>query len=191
MADDKVTETSNKDSSFQFKQMLFNTLKYEGGLNEKETGGGGISNYGITQDTYNAYNGNEDSSVRDIKLSDVSKIYEEKYYKQPNFDQLPNKVGYALFDFGVNSGSGTATKTLQRFLGLKDDGKIGEKTIAGVNKYIKENGEDSLAATVNALRRQKMERLATENPEKHAKHLRGWYNRVDSIDELISRLPKK
>ena len=82
-----------------FDAILTNTLGYEGGVT---TDTGGLTNYGITQNTYNAVAselGLETKSVKDLKYGEVRKIYENEYFKKPNIDKIPSeKVQTALFD---------------------------------------------------------------------------------------------
>ncbi|KMO09765.1 putative peptidoglycan-binding domain-containing protein, partial [Methylobacterium indicum] len=50
-------------------------------------------------------------------------------------DALPAGLGYALFDFAVNSGPKRAVIGLQRALKVADDGALGPLTLAAVAKH--------------------------------------------------------
>ncbi|WP_234834467.1 hypothetical protein [Sinorhizobium meliloti] len=44
-------------------------------------------------------------------------------------------LDYAVFDFGLNSGACRTVKTLQKVVGVRKDGHVGEQTLAAVRKY--------------------------------------------------------
>ena len=97
-----------------FDAILTHTLQNEGGVT---TDTGGLTNYGITQNTYGSVDpalGRPNKSVKDLKYGEVKKVYESEFYKKPNIDKIPSeKVQGVLFDWGVNAGTGTAIKKLQ------------------------------------------------------------------------------
>lgn len=167
-----------------FDAILTNTLGFEGGVT---TDTGGLTNYGITQNTYNAVAselGLEKKSVKDLKYGEVRKVYENEYFKKPNIDKLPSeKIQAMMFDWGVNAGTGTAIRKLQELVGAKPDGKMGKKTLEAVNKYITEKGEDTLAFDVMNSRYQHYQNLIQSNPEKYAKYENGWMNRLNKLAE--------
>ena len=167
-----------------FDQMLNTTLKLEGGVT---TDTGGLTNYRVTQKTYDSVApslGLPKKSVKDLKYGEVRSVYENEFYKKPRIDQLPTeKIQGLMFDWGVNAGSGTAIKKLQEIVGAKADGKIGKKTIAAVNQYIQENGEDTLAFNILNSRLNHYTELVTSAPEKYGKYEQGWTNRINYLAE--------
>jgi len=167
-----------------FDQILNTTLKLEGGLNKKEVGGG-ISNYGITQKTYNSVApqlGLPNKNVKDINYGEVRSVYENEYYKKPKYNQLPTeRIQGLMFDWGVNAGTGTATKKLQQIVGTKPDGKIGKKTLEAVNKYISEKGEDALAFDILSSRANHYQELIASDPNKYGYWEEGWNNRINYL----------
>jgi len=172
------------ESNMNFDQILNTTLKLEGGLNKNEIGGG-VSNYGVKQDTYNAYakeKGIASKDVRNLKYGDVRGIYEDKYYKQPKIDQLPSgKIQGLVFDWGVNAGTVTVIKKLQEIVGTKPDGQIGKKTIKAVNDYISKNGEDSLAFSILSSRSNHYNELIRQDPHKYGSYEKNWMNRINYL----------
>ena len=165
-----------------FDNILLNTLKNEGGVT---TDTGGLTNYGITQDTYNSIApslGLGKKSVKDLKYGEVKTVYENEFYKKPAIDKLPSiKLQGIMFDWGVNAGTGTAIKKLQEIVGTKPDGKMGKKTLEAVNNYIAENGEESLAFDIMNSRFNHYKSLVESNPEKYGKYAQGWDNRLNAV----------
>lgn len=82
--------------------------------------------------------------------------------------QLANNV----YDFGVNSGVGKAAKTLQKVIGVTQDGIIGPKTIAATNagdaKAIYERYNEARKTFYNSL---------AMNPGQH-QFLNSWMSRI-------------
>ena len=167
-----------------FDQILNTTLKLEGGVT---TDSGGLTNYGITQKTYNAVApslGLPKKSVKDLKYGEVRKVYESEFYKKPKYDLLPSeRIQGLMFDWGVNAGAGTATKILQEIVGSKADGKIGKNTIEAYKKYVEEKGEDTLAFEILSRRLGHYSSLIENNPEKYAQYENGWTNRINFLAE--------
>lgn len=120
-----------------YKTALTYVLAHEGGYVNDPDDAGGATNYGITQSTYDArrrHLGQPTRSVRGISSAEVADIYYEQYWKPIRGDDLPAGLDYAVFDYGVNSGTGRAVKHLQEVLGVKVDGVIGEKTLAAISE---------------------------------------------------------
>ena len=57
----------------------------------------------------------------------VEKIYKNQYWDAMSCDNFPFAVAFQLFDAAVNHGLLNARKILQRALGVKDDGVIGQE----------------------------------------------------------------
>lgn len=65
-------------------------------------------------------------------LAQVRALYLNKYIVGPGFDQIPashEPIKVQLVDYGVNSGPTVAIMSLQRVLGVVQDGKLGPKTL--------------------------------------------------------------
>lgn len=115
-----------------FLDALRQTLNYEGGYVHHPADAGGATNYGITQRTYDAYRktvGREIRSVESIDDNEVSAIYHDNYWQPCGCDSLPAPLAAVVFDMAVHSGPWNAKLTLQRALGVRADGVIGEVTI--------------------------------------------------------------
>ena len=118
-----------------FENCLPLVLAHEGGYVNHPADPGGATNKGVTQRVYDNYRRNkglQTRSVRNITRAEVADIYRFQYWDMVNADRLPAGVNYAVFDYGVNSGPNRAAKDLQRTVGAKVDGQIGEETIRKV-----------------------------------------------------------
>ncbi|RVE85900.1 hypothetical protein CN235_29700 [Sinorhizobium meliloti] len=73
--------------------------------------------------------------VRAMSREEAADIYRRSYCPQCGVDLLPPGLDYAVFDFGVNSGPARAVKTLQKVVGVREDGHVGEQTLAAVRKF--------------------------------------------------------
>lgn len=113
---------------------------HEGGYSNRKTDSGGPTKYGITHKTLAAHLGKPSVSaerVQALTLAEAEVIYRKSYWAQSGGDVLPKGLDYAAFDFGVNSGPNRAVKTLQKVVGVKQDGWMGERTLAAVKDYPK------------------------------------------------------
>jgi lysozyme family protein len=115
---------------------LNRVLKHEGGYTNHPSDPGGPTNFGITIHDYRRYiktNGTA-ADVRAMTLADAAKIYRARYWDALRCDELPAGLDYAVFDYGVNSGTGRAAKVMQRLLGLGSGTMMTDAVIAGVRK---------------------------------------------------------
>lgn len=65
----------------------------------------------------------------------VNALYKKKYWDEVAGDAINNQsLANFIADWGVNSGPNTAVKQVQKALGLLQDGEIGPKTLAALNK---------------------------------------------------------
>ncbi|MBP1842024.1 lysozyme family protein [Rhizobium petrolearium] len=110
----------------------------EGGYVNVKSDRGGPTKYGITHTTLAAHRGVSSVTADQVKrmtLQEAEAIYRRSYWSQSGGDILPAGLDYASFDFGVNSGPTMGVKKLQKVLGVREDGHVGEKTAAAVAAY--------------------------------------------------------
>ena len=110
-------------------------LAHEGGYVNHPDDPGGATNMGVIQTTYDAWRQRkkrEPQSVRYITKDEVIAIYKDQYWDKVWGDYLPNGVDYAMYDFAINSGPSRATKFMQSLLGVKEDGVMGNVTLAAI-----------------------------------------------------------
>lgn len=115
-----------------FQACLKLLLKHEGGFSNHPLDPGGMTNLGVTQRVWEQWVGHtvDEKEMRALTPTLVAPMYKQKYWDRVSGDMLPSGVDHVVFDFAVNSGPGRAAKTLQRILGVKEDGDIGLKTLA-------------------------------------------------------------
>ncbi|HWV54053.1 glycoside hydrolase family 108 protein, partial [Pseudorhodoplanes sp.] len=68
--------------------------------------------------------------VRAMTLAEAAKIYRERYWHVLRCDELPAGLDYAVFDYGVNSGTGRAARVMQRLLGIGQGTTMTDAVIA-------------------------------------------------------------
>jgi len=119
-----------------FLQALPFVLRMEGGFVDDPDDRGGATNFGITQNTLDVWNGSRSQpkrSVREITKAEVEAIYHEQYWVAGKCDALPWPVSAAHFDAWIQHRPDVAAKMLQEAVGAIPDGMIGPNTIAAVN----------------------------------------------------------
>jgi lysozyme family protein len=92
-------------------------------------------------------------------MSMVSDFYQKNFWGQLggiNDQELANKI----YDMGVNSGTSEAAKLIQRCIGTNDDGRIGPKTLTGINAA----DPDALRQSYKAARIGFYKQLVAEHP---------------------------
>lgn len=123
---------SNYENCYRF------TQKWEGGYVNHPKDPGGATNRGVIQRVYDSYRGRRGlakRSVRYIEDNEVREIYRKQYWDAVRGDDLPMGVDLAVWDFGVNSGPTRAVKYLQKVIGARIDGVIGEATLEALERH--------------------------------------------------------
>lgn len=124
--------------SFTIGPSSFGPLGEEGGWADNPQDPGGCTMRGVTLRTYAdwcARNGLPEPTPDDLRAipdSQLSVIYHGGYWRPIAGDELPRGVDLMVFDFGVNAGTGTSARLLQRVVGVAEDGDIGPITLAAV-----------------------------------------------------------
>lgn len=111
---------------------------HEGGYSNNKSDPGGPTKYGITHRTLAAHRGVPSVTAAQVKaltLKEAEEIYRRSYWTQSGGDLLPTGLDYAAFDYGVNSGPSRAVKSLQKVVGVTQDGIVGGQTVAAVERY--------------------------------------------------------
>ena len=114
-----------------FDKCLTMLLKHEGGFVDHPKDPGGMTNLGVTKAVYDKWIGREstEAEMRGLTQDDVAPIYKKNYWDRCKCDQLPSGADWSVFDWAVNSGTGRASKAMQKIVGAKQDGAIGPKTL--------------------------------------------------------------
>ena len=114
-----------------FERSVTATLKHEGGYVNLKSDPGGATNLGVTIATFRRYV-KPTGTIADLKALTVDQaktVYRRQYWDAVSGAELPDGVDFAVFDFGVNSGTSRAIKYLQRIVGVAQDGRIGPATL--------------------------------------------------------------
>lgn len=164
-----------------FSSALVMLLKHEGGFVNHPKDPGGMTNLGVTKNTWEAYVGHPvtEADMRALTASTVAPMYRRKYWDACQCDDLPEGLDYAVFDFAVNSGPGRAAKTLQTLLSVPADGDIGPKTLAAIET----TDLNLLVPSYNAARHEFLRSLPTYSVFK-----RGWDRRIEEVAEVSGRM---
>lgn len=129
----------------------------EGGYSNDANDSGGETMWGITiaEARAHGYTGPMKGMPRDTAVG----IYRQTYWTGPGLDKLYSVspiLAAKLLDTGINMGTGTAIKFLQRALNvlnkggtawpdLNVDGGLGEKTLAALMAFFKQRGKPAEA----------------------------------------------
>ncbi len=117
-----------------FEFALRHVLAFEGGYVDHPDDPGGATNMGITRATLARFRGRPVSKAEVRALDEVTArdIYRRFYWDALRCDEMPAGVDLALFDAGVNQGTGRAARLLQTALKVSADGIIGPITLDAV-----------------------------------------------------------
>ena len=164
-----------------FEESLAAVLKHEGGYVDHPKDPGGATNLGCTKKVWEEWVGHEvtKDDIRSLTVADVSPLYKARYWDKCRCDDLPRGVDFAVFDLAINSGTGRASKLLQRAVGVAADGAIGPATLAAVASI----GPRELASKICESRLQFLQGLPTW--ETFGK---GWGRRVKETEELSFKM---
>jgi len=118
-----------------FETSLRHVLRFEGGYVDHPADPGGATNLGITRATLARHRGGSVSKaeVRALDHDTARSIYRKLYWDALRCDEMPAGLDLALFDCGVNQGTGRAARLLQTALKVGVDGIIGPVTMRAVN----------------------------------------------------------
>jgi lysozyme family protein len=161
-----------------FARALRLVLVDEGGLDDDPFDHGGRTAHGIIQREYDGFRARHGLPQRDvwkITPAEYTEIYHDRYW-MPWCDRLPAGLDYAFFDACVNAGPVQAARTLQRPLGLRTDGHMGDVTLAAAQAHAAHDVE-ALIGDFCAARRAFYRALA-----QFPRYGRGWLARVDHVE---------
>jgi lysozyme family protein len=164
------------DSAYSF------VKKEEGGYVNDPADSGGATMAGVTQATYDAFRKKKKLTLRPVRQSTLAERKEifEGIWRDCRADRLPHGLSLLHFDFAVNAGNRRAAITLQRTVGVRDDGIIGPRTLQAVA-----DTQDIEGAIIEyaELRRVFYRGLAHTRP-KDLRFLRGWLLRTNRAERM-------
>lgn len=159
--------------------------KWEGGYVNDPTDKGGVTNMGITLNTWKLVgydkDGDGDIDQTDIKLLNKNdfKAVLKKYWDKWHADDIQNQsIANILVDWYWNSGK-WGIVIPQRILGLTPDGVVGPKTIARINELIQEDAE-LLFDKIWTARETFLDNIVKANPPQK-RFIKGWKNRLNDF----------
>lgn len=167
-----------------FHRALEKVLKHEGGYSNNPADSGGETFKGISRVWYPKWGGwaivdsydDKDLLVDDSYLQGlVEDFYYTFYWYKLKCDQIEDEfVAMMVFNFAVNLGKRQVVKKIQRILGTKPDGIIGQKTLGALN------ATDGKCFTHHFLL--EIVEFYTQVAKKGSNHLffKGWINRAMS-----------
>jgi len=155
-----------------FETSLDFLLKVEGGFVNNPADPGGITNLGVTAKSWASYKGRNttEKEMRNLTKDDVAPFYKKKFWDACKCDDLPSGIDYLVFDFAVNAGPGRSIKTLQKAVGVPEDGSIGPVTLQTIDITDK----NDLIAWFSEAKKHFYESLPT-----FSTFGKGWLNRID------------
>lgn len=122
-----------------FERMFNELIGSEGGYsdNPKDAGNwtGGKQGLGVLKGTKYGVSAAAypNLDIKNLTLADAKYIFRRDYWDKCKCDLLPDCVCVLVADFAYNSGCNRAIKILQKTLGVKTDGIIGNATLCAVN----------------------------------------------------------
>lgn len=158
------------------------TIGSEGGYSNIKEDPGGETNYGICKRDWPL------EDIKNLTIDRAKEIYYKNYWLPSNCAQLVTMVypltAMVLFDTGVNVGSRTSKKLLQKCLiGIKPDGIIGSQTMKAITIC-----DDLNLAEKMLSERQKYYNLIISKNSTLKKFKNGWTNRIALLSKKINEL---
>ncbi len=110
-------------------RVISHVIAIEGGYVNDPKDPGGETKYGICKRSY------PDLDIKNLTVEQATAIYIQDYWTPLKCSDLPIIFRLVVFDCGVNQGVYRAAKMLQRALGVKQDGIIGNITLRRASAY--------------------------------------------------------
>jgi lysozyme family protein len=100
-------------------------MQHEGGYSNDPLDPGGETRYGISKRAY------PHLKIAELTMTQAAEIYRKDYWDAIRADELPPYLRLPMFDCAVNQGVKTSVLLLQKALGVREDGVLGNVTLAG------------------------------------------------------------
>lgn len=102
-----------------FDEVFDRTVGYEGGYINDPLDPGGETKWGISKREYPRL------IISELTRDDAKTIYKRDFWNNLDLDDHFDAVKYQVFDYAVNSGMGTAIRSLQKAINVAADGNWG------------------------------------------------------------------
>ncbi|MGH9434445.1 MAG: glycoside hydrolase family 108 protein [Terriglobia bacterium] len=158
----------------------------EGGVSNVAGDHGGLTNMGITQQTYDTYRAQHrlaQQPVTGVTPAEAQGLYRTMFWNAAHCPDLLGHLAIVHFDWAVNHSPRGAIETLQQALGVTADGLWGSKSAAACAA----TNEDDLVSSYLMLRTQWYQNRVADDPTQ-AKFLNGWLNRVAQLRTYVATL---
>jgi lysozyme family protein len=168
------------------------TLDYEGGWVNNVNDKGGETFRGISRNHWPEWKGwviidEEKKKSRfpmclmdsEPLIESMLEFYVSNFWDKIHGDELPVRMAIAVFDFAVNSGVGTAIRTMQSVLGVSTDGVIGPKTV----KAAHDSGENGVIELL-ARRAKFLHEIMDRDPSQKVWCM-NWFRRLFKLADLV------
>lgn len=158
-----------------FEKAFERLILIEGGYSNHPYDPGGKTKYGITESTARAHG--YKGEIKDLDLCWAKSIYKKSYWDINRLDDITDSnIQNEIFDTGVNCGTETALKFIQRSCNVLNDikisvdGQIGPATLKAIN-YCK--FKEDLFNSANIIQGNHYFMLAEKN-DKFKVFYKGW-----------------
>lgn len=168
-----------------FKDCLAIILKEEGGYVNNPRDPGGITNLGVTKNTWEAWTHKPatEADMRALTPDLVAPLYEARYWGVNRCGELPAALALCVFDFSVNAGPARAARYLQKLVGVGWDGQIGAATLAAVGIFVKAHGIAEAVRQYQEARREYYQQLPA-----FSTFGKGWLRRVADVETAALKM---
>ena len=129
---------------------------------------GGPTKYGISQRSY------PHLDIKNLSIQEAADIYKKDFLEKIKYERYEDGVAFQLLDFAIHSGVSKSIKTLQKAIGVTEDGIAGEETFRRIEELI----EPHLIILLLAYRLRYLTNLTNWN-----ENSRGWARRI--ADNLL------
>ncbi|CAM3719610.1 glycoside hydrolase family 108 protein [Xenorhabdus thuongxuanensis] len=156
--------------SVAFLHAIHYLLPVEGGYVNAPHDRGGETQYGISQRSY------PQLDIRALTQADATAIYYRDFWQPAGCERVPSGISLVLFDSAVQHGVVSAIRLLQRAVGVRDDGILGNQTLGAIAA----TAPDYLLHRVMNQRARYYAQIIARNPLQQ-RFLNGWFNRLDHL----------
>lgn len=162
-----------------FAQAIPGLLNREGGLVERADDPGGLTNFGISIRAHPELSREDIINLTPAEASDLHRV---ESWDSIHLDLVRDEaVATSIFDFAVHSGARRAVLEAQNVVGVLDDGKLGPISLAAIN------GLDPRILVGHYFLARVLFWTALARRREYRPNLRGWLNRLHSLDAEIRR----
>ncbi len=176
----KNTMQALDESRAKFLFALERVLGEEGGVSNHRNDRGGLTNYGVTQGTYNAWRDKHHlrrQPVTEIRPGEVRAVYRQDYWQAAYCDRYSLKIAAVVFDCAVNCGPGTARRHLNQ---AKESLNLDTDDLRDPSAAV----EKLVGLELIRLRQAHHDRIV-ERDQSQKVFQRGWNNRINRLEQMI------